>query len=66
MMEPRNHEEALTDSDWLIAMQDELNEFQRNKVWHLVFSYKQQKVIGLKWVFENKLDNVWNYCKKQS
>ncbi|XP_021743854.1 uncharacterized protein LOC110709902 [Chenopodium quinoa] len=35
IIEPRNHDEALKDADWIIAMQDELNEFERNKVWHL-------------------------------
>ena len=37
-------------------MQAELNEFERNKVWHLVPKPEHQKVIGLKWVFRNKLD----------
>ena len=37
-------------------MKYELNEFQRNKVLHLVPSSKQQKVIVLKRVFKNKLD----------
>jgi hypothetical protein len=29
-------EEALQDLDWVMAMQEELNNFTRNKVWHLV------------------------------
>ena len=33
-----------------------MNEFERNKVWHLEPKPEQQKVIGLKWVFRNKLD----------
>ena len=37
-------------------MQDELNQFERNKVWHLESKPKNKKVIGLKWVFRNKLD----------
>jgi hypothetical protein len=28
--------EALQDSDWVVAMQEELNNFTRNEVWHLV------------------------------
>ena len=55
-MEPKNHTEALQDADWINAMQAELNEFERNKVWHLVPKPEHQKVIGLKWVFRNKLD----------
>ena len=59
LMEPRNHTEALEDADWIQAMQDELNQFERNKVWHLEPPPEHQKVIGLKWVFRNKLDE---YC----
>jgi hypothetical protein len=36
-------------------MQDELNNFKRNKVWSLVERPKQN-VVGTKWVFRNKED----------
>jgi hypothetical protein len=36
-------------------MQDELNNFKRNKVWSLVERTKQN-VVGTKWVFRNKQD----------
>ena len=35
-IEPHRVEEALQDSDWVLAMQEELNNFTRNEVWHLV------------------------------
>ncbi len=31
-IEPKKIEEALADPDWITAMQEELNEFERNKV----------------------------------
>ena len=34
--EPSSVEEALEDSNWITAMQEELNQFERNKVWELV------------------------------
>jgi hypothetical protein len=34
--EPFKVENALRDSDWVVAMQEELNNFKRNKVWSLV------------------------------
>jgi hypothetical protein len=43
------------DPDWIIAMQEELNNFTRNEVWSLVQRPKQN-VIGTKWVFRNKQD----------
>ena len=37
-------------------MQEELNQFERNKVWELVDKPNNNPVIGTKWVFRNKLD----------
>ena len=48
-------EEALDDPDWVMAMQEELNNFTRNEVWELVERPKQN-VMGTKWVFRNKQD----------
>jgi hypothetical protein len=36
-------------------MQEELNNFTRNEVWHLVLC-PNQNVVGTKWVFRNKQD----------
>jgi hypothetical protein len=48
-------EDALKIPDWVMAMQEELNNFTRNEVWSLVERSKQN-VIGTKWVFRNKED----------
>ena len=37
-------------------MQDELNQFERNKVWTLVEKPSNVSIIGTKWVYRNKLD----------
>ncbi|XP_021760548.1 uncharacterized protein LOC110725368 [Chenopodium quinoa] len=66
IIEPRNHEEALKDADWIISMQDELNEFERNRVWHLEEKPKNKKVIGLKWVFRNKLDEYGTIVRNKA
>ncbi|GJX75354.1 retrovirus-related pol polyprotein from transposon TNT 1-94 [Tanacetum coccineum] len=36
LVEPKTYKEALTHSCWIEAMQEELNEFERLKVWELV------------------------------
>jgi hypothetical protein len=54
-IEPYRVEDALRDSDWVLAMQEELNNFTRNEVWHLV-PLPNQNVVGTKWVFRNKQD----------
>jgi cobalamin biosynthesis protein CobT len=48
-------EDALCDLDWVVAMQEELNNLKRNEVWFLVERPKQN-VVGTKWVFSNKQD----------
>jgi hypothetical protein len=39
----------------VLGMQEELNNFKRNKVWSLV-PHPKQNVVGTKWVFRNKQD----------
>ncbi|GJZ60583.1 retrovirus-related pol polyprotein from transposon TNT 1-94 [Tanacetum coccineum] len=55
-IEPKNVNEALGDESWIVAMQEELNQFVANDVWELVPQPRNMKIIGTKWVFRNKLD----------
>ena len=40
----------------MIAMQEELNQFERSEVWELVSRPSNQSVIGIRRVFRNKMD----------
>jgi hypothetical protein len=55
-VEPTTIDEALGKADWILSMQDELNNFTRNQVWELVEIPKNKNVIGTKWVYRNKQD----------
>ena len=44
---------TLRNPDWVLAMQEELDNFTRNEVWNLV-PRPNQNVVGTKWVFRNK------------
>jgi hypothetical protein len=48
-------EDILYDPDWVVAIQEELNNFKRNEVWSLVERPKQN-VVNTKWVFCNTQD----------
>ena len=37
-------------------MQDELNQFEMNDAWELALRPKNQSIIGIKWVFRNKVN----------
>ncbi|KAL8115310.1 hypothetical protein AgCh_021962 [Apium graveolens] len=54
--EPKKVEEALMDPDWILAMQEELNQFERNKVWKLVPKPKGKNSFNTKRIFKNKMD----------
>ncbi|GJW74914.1 retrovirus-related pol polyprotein from transposon TNT 1-94 [Tanacetum coccineum] len=54
--EPKNIKEAMADSAWIEAMQEELRQFDRLQVWELVDKPFGKNVIKLKWFWENKKD----------
>ncbi|XP_070039577.1 uncharacterized mitochondrial protein AtMg00820-like [Nicotiana tomentosiformis] len=47
-------------------MREELNHFERSKVWHLVQKPKNKTVIGTRWVFINKLDEQGNITRNKA
>nr|GEV50372.1 hypothetical protein [Tanacetum cinerariifolium] len=55
-IKPDNVAEALREADWVSAMQDELDQFARLKVWRLVSRPEGKTVIKTKWIFNNKKD----------
>jgi Reverse transcriptase (RNA-dependent DNA polymerase) len=65
-IEPTKFEQANMDPDWIIAMQLELNQFKRNKVWELVPRPKNRGIIGTKWVFKNKKDQEENVMRNKA
>ncbi|WVZ51540.1 hypothetical protein U9M48_002677 [Paspalum notatum var. saurae] len=52
--EPRDVSHALSDPNWVNAMHEELENFERNHVWDLVEPPPNCRPIGTKWVFKNK------------
>nr|GFC60255.1 hypothetical protein [Tanacetum cinerariifolium] len=54
---PRNIKEAMVDSAWIEAIQEELHQFDRLQVWELVDKQPFGKsIIRLKWIWKNKKD----------
>ncbi|GJT26093.1 retrovirus-related pol polyprotein from transposon TNT 1-94 [Tanacetum coccineum] len=49
-IEPKNVNEALGDESWIVAMQEELNQFVANDVWELVPQPRNMTIIGTKLV----------------
>ncbi|GJW83303.1 retrovirus-related pol polyprotein from transposon TNT 1-94 [Tanacetum coccineum] len=55
-IEPKKVSEALKHLGWIDAIQEDLNQFYRNKVCTLVLLPYGKIAIGYKWVFRNKKD----------
>ncbi|GKG49520.1 hypothetical protein Tco_0515972, partial [Tanacetum coccineum] len=54
VVEPKNIKEAMADSAWIKAMQEELHQFNRLKVWELVEKPFGKMIIKLKWLWKKK------------
>ncbi|KAA0048230.1 putative mitochondrial protein [Cucumis melo var. makuwa] len=64
--EPSTVDSAFMDEYWLNAMQEELLQFRRNNVWTFVSKSEGVNVIGTKWVFKNKTDEVGCVMKNKA
>nr|GEU75106.1 retrovirus-related Pol polyprotein from transposon TNT 1-94 [Tanacetum cinerariifolium] len=65
-VEPKTYKDALTQSCWIEAMQEELNEFERLKVWELIPRLDKVMVITLKWIYKVKLDELGGILKNRA
>ncbi|GJU58854.1 retrovirus-related pol polyprotein from transposon TNT 1-94 [Tanacetum coccineum] len=65
-VEPKSYKEALTESCWIEAMQEELNEFERLEVWELVPHPDRVMIITLKWIYKVKLDELGGVLKNKA
>ncbi|GMI67466.1 hypothetical protein HRI_000415900 [Hibiscus trionum] len=65
-IEPKYIKEALKYDFWILVMQEELNQFERSKVWTLVERPSNLSTIGTKWVFRNKLDENGNIARNKA
>ncbi|GKF03080.1 retrovirus-related pol polyprotein from transposon TNT 1-94, partial [Tanacetum coccineum] len=65
-VEPKSYKDALTESCWIEAIQEELNEFECLKVWELVPHPYCVMIITLKWIYKVKLDELGGVLKNKA
>ncbi|GKF05579.1 retrovirus-related pol polyprotein from transposon TNT 1-94, partial [Tanacetum coccineum] len=64
--EPKSYKDALTESYWIEAIQEELNEFERIEVWKRVPRPYCVIIITLKWIYKVKLDELVGVLKNKA
>nr|GEX61263.1 hypothetical protein [Tanacetum cinerariifolium] len=65
-VEPKTYKDALTQSYWIEAMQEELNVFERLEVWELVPRPDKVMMITLKWIYKVKLNELGGILKNKA
>ena len=55
-IKPKYFAKTSKDEGWIVVMNEELDQIQKNQTWELVPRPKHKNVIGTKWVFINKLN----------
>ncbi|GKD10460.1 retrovirus-related pol polyprotein from transposon TNT 1-94 [Tanacetum coccineum] len=65
-VEPKTYKEALEESCWIEAMQEELHEFERLEVWELIPRPERVMIITLKWILKVKLDELGGVLKNKA
>ncbi|GJW18469.1 retrovirus-related pol polyprotein from transposon TNT 1-94 [Tanacetum coccineum] len=63
---PKSYKDALTESCWIKAMKEELNEFEHLEVWELVPRPNYVMIITLKWIYKVKLDELGGVLKNKA
>ncbi|GJY84631.1 retrovirus-related pol polyprotein from transposon TNT 1-94 [Tanacetum coccineum] len=65
-VEPKNFKQAMTKPSWIDAMQEEIHEFERLKVWELVSYLDKVFLIKLKWIYKVKTDEFGRVLKNKA
>jgi hypothetical protein len=66
MLEPKNFNEAIKYDHWVKAMNDELDQIEKNNTWEMVHRPEGKNVIGYKWIFKNKLNEQGQVVRKKA
>lgn len=52
--EPKFYNQAISDTKWVTAMNNELEALERNGTWDLVLLPPEKQIVGCKWVYKIK------------
>ena len=64
--EPYSVKDALDNESCIEAMNEEIEQIERNRTWNFVPRPKDKNVIGTKWIFRNKLNEGGEVSRKKA
>ena len=56
IVEPKKFTEANKSDEWVKAMNEELDQIEKNETWELVPRPEDKNIVGTKWIFKNKFN----------
>ena len=65
-IEPTSIKEVCKDENWVNAMNEELDQIEKNQTWEIVPRPQNKNVIGTKWVFKNKVNENGQVIKNKA
>ena len=63
---PSSIKEVCKDDNWVNAMNEELDQIEKNQTWEIVPRPQNKNVIGTKWVFKNKVNENGQVIRNKS
>ena len=66
LVEPNFFAQDSKNNDWINAMNDELDQIEKNRAWELVPRPKGMNDIGTKWIFKNKFNKDGKVIRNKS
>jgi hypothetical protein len=66
MLEPKNFNEARKDDHWVQAMNDELDQIEKNNTWEMVPRTEGKNIIGSKWIFKKKMNEKGQFARNKA
>jgi hypothetical protein len=66
LKEPKNIREVMAENPWIEAMQDEILQYQLHDSWELVERPLDIRVLDLKWLWKNKLDEEMTVIRNKA
>jgi len=65
-IEPKSVNEACNDESWTKAIEKEMMQIEKNHTWVLVPRPRNKNVIGTKWAFWNKLNEIGEVVRNKA
>jgi hypothetical protein len=66
LIEPKTFAKYSKDEYWIKAMNEKLDQIEKNQTWELVPRPKDKNVLGTKWIFKNKVNEDGKIIRNKS